>query len=49
MPWESLVYVTGQINYGGRVTDDNDRRCLMCILAQYFTVNVLDDTYKYSR
>jgi dynein heavy chain len=48
IPWESLVYVTGQINYGGRVTDDQDRRCLMTILEQYYTVAVLDDDYRFS-
>ena len=48
VPWESLVYVTGQINYGGRVTDDQDRRCLMTILDQYYTVDVLDNSYRFS-
>ena len=37
-----------QINYGGRVTDDLDRRCLMTILEQYYTVRVLDDDYRFS-
>ena len=48
VPWESLVYVTGMINYGGRVTDDQDRRCLMTILEQYYVLNVLEPSYKYS-
>ena len=48
VPWESLVYVTGEINYGGRVTDDQDRRCLMTILAQYYTAGILDDDYRFS-
>lgn len=30
-----------QINYGGRVTDDNDRRLLMCILECCYCPQVL--------
>jgi len=43
IPWDALRYVVGQINYGGRVTDDWDRRCLMTILSSYYTLRVLDD------
>jgi dynein heavy chain len=46
IPWPALEFVIGQINYGGRVTDDLDRRCLMSILRQYITPRVLDDEYK---
>ena len=46
IPWPALVYVTGMINYGGRVTDDLDRRLLMSILAKYYNPDVLDDSYK---
>jgi len=42
------VYVTGQINYGGRVTDDLDRRCLMSILKKYYTPGVIGDDYKFT-
>jgi len=42
IPWQALRYVIGQINYGGRVTDDWDRRCLMTILDSYYTRAVLD-------
>jgi len=49
LPWEALEYVTGHINYGGRVTDDIDRRCLMCILKQYYIPAVVyDGDYKFS-
>ena len=34
MPWDALTYVSGHVNFGGRVTDDSDRRALMCILAR---------------
>ena len=37
IPWPALVYVTGHINYGGRVTDDQDRRCLLTSLEKYYT------------
>lgn len=49
IPWDALNYVTGQINYGGRVTDDWDRRCLMSVLSIYMVPNVLDDGYKFSK
>jgi len=45
IPWEALTYVTGQINYGGRVTDDNDRRLLMCTLSQFYRHEALQDGY----
>ena len=48
IPWGALLYITGQINYGGRVTDDWDRRCLMAILGRYYSTNTLEDGYKFS-
>lgn len=37
IPWAALQYVTGQINYGGRVTDDNDRVLLTHLLPRCYT------------
>jgi dynein axonemal heavy chain len=48
IPWDALRYVCGQINYGGRVTDDWDRRCLMSILNKYYTPDILNDEYTFS-
>lgn len=48
VPWEALLYVTGHINYGGRVTDDWDRRCLLSLLKNYYTTDILEDGYKFS-
>jgi len=48
VPWESLEYIIGQINYGGRVTDPQDRGTLMTILLRYLTKEVLDDSFTFS-
>jgi len=49
LPWDALNYVTGHINYGGRVTDDWDRRCLMSILSLYMVPGILGDDYCFSQ
>jgi len=48
IPWDTLLFVIGHINYGGRVTDDKDRICLLAILEQYVTPKILDADYKFS-
>jgi dynein heavy chain len=48
IPWDAMLYMTGQINYGGRVTDDWDRRCLMTMLKKYSNIEILEDGYKFS-
>ena len=47
--YEALQYLTGQCNYGGRVTDDWDRRCLMATLMNAYDTPVVEETkYKFS-
>lgn len=48
VPFKMLLYVIGQCNYGGRVTDDKDRRCLMTILSSYLRDEVLGNNFKLS-
>jgi len=48
IPWESLEYVVGQINYGGRVTDPQDRGTLMDVLIKYITPKIISEEYKFS-
>ena len=43
LPLQALTYLTGECNYGGRVTDDKDRRLLLSTLAIVFTRAVVDD------
>jgi len=49
VPFDALLFVTGQINYGGRVTDDWDRRCLLTILKKFYNKNILEGKYKFSQ
>ncbi|XP_004864511.1 dynein heavy chain 1, axonemal isoform X4 [Heterocephalus glaber] len=48
IPYKVLKYTAGEINYGGRVTDDWDRRCVMNILEDFYRPAVLSPDHSYS-
>ena len=49
VPYETLRYVVGEVNYGGRVTDYMDQRCVSAILTTYFCNEVVEnDNYRYT-
>ncbi|XP_038073730.1 dynein heavy chain 3, axonemal-like isoform X4 [Patiria miniata] len=49
VPMEAISYLTGQCNYGGRVTDERDRRLLMSLLSNFYNPDLLQtENYSFS-
>ena len=48
LPLDALTYLTGECNYGGRVTDDKDRRLLISLLGIFYNRKIVEeDEYKW--
>lgn len=44
-----MKYLTSECNYGGRVTDDKDRRLINTLLNDYYNINLIEDPlYKFA-
>ncbi|VVC42221.1 Dynein heavy chain, coiled coil stalk,P-loop containing nucleoside triphosphate hydrolase,Dynein heavy [Cinara cedri] len=43
IPYSELLYLIGECNYGGQVTDDKDRRLLSSLLSIFFNPNVINN------
>jgi dynein heavy chain len=40
-PWDAIRYLIAEVTYGGRVTDDWDRRLLKVYANEYFNQSVI--------
>jgi len=47
LPWETLRYLIGEAMYGGRVTDNCDRRVVACYLKEYLGDFIFDTNQKF--
>lgn len=47
LPYETLRYLIGEAMYGGRVTDNMDRRVLMTYLTEYMGNFIFDTNQKF--
>ncbi|XP_001354829.2 dynein heavy chain 6, axonemal [Drosophila pseudoobscura] len=49
IPWEAILYINGEITWGGRVTDYWDLRCLRTVLMIFSSKRIIQPEYKYCR
>ena len=49
VPYAALNYLTAQVNYGGRVTDDKDIRLINAMLKRYYCPEIMNEGYKLSK
>jgi len=47
LPYDTLRYLIGEAMYGGRVTDNKDRRVLMTYLEEYFGDFIFDTNQRF--
>lgn len=45
IPFEAVTYLTGECNYGGRVTDDWDRRTMNTVLSIFCCPPVVENPF----
>lgn len=44
IPYEALVYMVAEANYGGRVTDPQDRRAIQLILSDFYCPEMISES-----
>lgn len=43
IPYEALIYMFAEANYGGRVTDPQDRRCIKLTLSDFYCNEMISE------
>jgi dynein heavy chain len=46
IPWDALKYMVAEANYGGRVTDVNDRTCISTLLDDFYSPAMLKKNHR---
>lgn len=49
VPWDALNYFVADANYGGRISDPADARCIQAILSDFYNPDVLKDGYRFCK
>jgi dynein heavy chain len=45
--WRCVQYMLGEIQYGGRIADDIDRRLMRAICRRWFTDEILQPSFEF--
>ena len=48
IPYKILQYLVGQCNYGGRITDERDRKIIQALIEDFFSEYILEENYCFS-
>lgn len=48
VPYKALDYLIGECNYGGRITDDRDRRLIHALMSEYFSPKLFQPNFSFN-